>query len=72
MREYLKDNIDEIQSYYKNRVKKISKRDRNAIKKELGSFLDKSFNFSQNIWTLPDLTKIDRLNNFCRSIKKKI
>lgn len=72
MREYLKDNIQEIQNYYKNRVKKISKADKIAIKKEFDSFLDKSFNFNQNIWTLPDLTKIDRLNNFCRSIKKKI
>ena len=24
------------------------------------------------IWTLPDLTKIERFNNFCRSIKKEI
>ena len=34
MREYLKDNIQEIQNYYKNRVKKISKADKIAIKKE--------------------------------------
>ena len=24
------------------------------------------------IWTLPDLTKIERFKNFCRSIKKEI
>ena len=24
------------------------------------------------IWTLPDLTSINRLKNFCRQIKKKI
>ena len=26
----------------------------------------------ESIWTLPDLTSKERLNNFCRSIKKEI
>ena len=27
---------------------------------------------TKSIWTLPDLTSYERLNNFCRSIKKEI
>ena len=26
----------------------------------------------ESIWTLPDLTRNERLKNFCRSIKKEI
>ena len=27
---------------------------------------------TETIWTLPDLTRNERLKNFCRSIKKEI
>ena len=44
----------------------------NPIKNELREWIDDSFNGNEEIWTLPDLTRTERLENFCRSIKKKI
>ena len=42
------------------------------LKNEFKEWIDDSFNGNQEIWTLPDLTRTERLENFCRSIKKKI
>ena len=57
--------------YYKK--SKISDHDKlHPIKTELKEWIDDSFNGTQEIWTLPDLTRTERLENFCRSIKKKI
>ena len=44
----------------------------NSIKNELKEWIDDSFSGNEEIWTLPDLTRTERLENFCRSIKKKI
>ncbi len=44
----------------------------NSIKNELKEWIDDSFSGKEEIWTLPDLTRTERLENFCRSIKKKI
>ena len=52
---------------------KISDHDElHPIKTELKEWIDDSFNGNEEIWTLPDLTRTERLENFCRSIKKKI
>ena len=44
----------------------------NPIKNEFKEWIDDSFNGNEEIWTLPDLTRVERLENFCRSIKKRI
>ena len=71
MREYINTNLNVIKNHLNKRTKKLSKLNHNSIKEEFKEWNDPSFD-SKLIWTLPDLTKIERYKNFCRSIKKKI
>tara|TARA_Y100001978_G_C23474583_1_gene328598 strand:- start:262 stop:492 length:231 start_codon:yes stop_codon:yes gene_type:complete len=71
MRPELENSIREIKKYYNSRTS-ISIPYKNDIKKEFEEWINDSFKGSENIWTLPDLTKMERFENFCRSIKKKI
>ena len=71
MREYINANIRVIKTDLKKRIKKLSKSNRDSIKEEFKEWND-PFIDKQLIWTLPDLTRIDRYKNFCRSIKKEI
>ena len=71
MRPELVKNLREIKKYYQCRTSKTSSSN-DAIKKELEEWIIDSFQGSEIIWTLPDLTKMERFENFCRSIKKKI
>ena len=71
MREYINTNIKVIEKHLRKRSKKISKLNSNSIKKEFKEWNDPLFD-KELIWTLPDLTRIERYKNFCRSIKKDI
>ena len=71
MREYINANIRVIKTDLKKRIKKLSKLNRDSIREEFKEWNDPLFD-KQLIWTLPDLTRIDRYKNFCRSIKKEI
>ena len=71
MREIIKKNLQVIKKFYSNKLN-ISDNDINSIKNELKEWIDDSFSGNEEIWTLPDLTRTERLENFCRSIKKKI
>ena len=71
MREYINTNIRVIKKDLKKRTKKISKLNSDSIREEFKEWNDPSFD-KELIWTLPDLTRIDRYKNFCRSIKKEI
>ena len=71
MREYIHTNLKVIKNHLNKRAKKLSKLNRNSIKEEFKEWNDPLFD-NDLIWTLPDLTKIERCRNFCRSIKKKI
>ncbi len=71
MREYINANIRVIKTDLKKRTKKLSKLNRDSIREEFKEWNDPLID-KQLIWTLPDLTKIDRYKNFCRSIKKEI
>ena len=71
MREYVNSNIKVIKTHLNRRTKKLSKLNCNSIKQEFKEWDDPLFD-NELIWTLPDLTKIERYKNFCRSIKKKI
>ena len=72
MREIIKKNLQVIKKFYSKRSNISDKYNIRPIKNELKEWIDDSFNGSQEIWTLPDLTRTERLENFCRSIKKKI
>ena len=72
MREIIKKNLKVIKKFYSKKLKILDKYEINPIKNELKEWVDDSFNGNQEIWTLPDLTRTERLENFCRSIKKKI
>ena len=71
MREYINTNLKVIKIHLKKRTKKISKLNRNSISEEFKEWYDPLFD-KELIWTLPDLTRIERYKNFCRSIKKEI
>ena len=72
MREIIKKNLKVIKKFYSKKMNNSNNNDINPIKYELKEWIDDSFNGNQEIWTLPDLTRIERFENFCRSIKKKI
>ena len=72
MREIIKKNLQLIKKFYSNKSNIPENSEFYSIKNELKEWIDDSFNGNEEIWTLPDLTRIERLENFCRSIKKKI
>ena len=65
-------NLQVIKKYYSKKLNISEKNEMNPIKNEFKEWIDDSFNGNEEIWTLPDLTRVERLENFCRSIKKKI
>mgnify|MGYP001456271824 FL=1 len=71
MREIIKKNLQVIKKFYSSKLN-TSDNEMNSIKNELKEWIDDSFSGNEEIWTLPDLTRTERLENFCRSIKKKI
>ena len=71
MREIIKKNLQVIKKFYSSKLN-TSENEINSIKNELKEWIDDSFSGNDEIWTLPDLTRTERLENFCRSIKKKI
>ena len=72
MRDVIRKNLLVIKKFYSKKSLFSDYNDLNPIKNELKEWIDDSFSGNQEIWTLPDLTKTERLENFCRSIKKKI
>ena len=72
MREIIKKNLQVIKKYYFKKSKTKNFNQITPIENEFKEWIDDSFNGNQQIWTLPDLTRTERLENFCRSIKKKI
>ena len=71
MREYINKNLKVIKTHLRKRTKKLSKLNSISINEEFKEWNDPKFN-KELIWTLPDLTRIERYKNFCRSIKKEI
>ena len=71
MREYINTNLKVIKKHLTKRTKKLSKVNSNSIKEEFKEWNDPLLE-NESIWTLPDLTRIERYKNFCRSIKKEI
>ena len=72
MREIIKKNLQVIKKFYSNKSNISKNNELYPVKCELKEWIDDSFKGNQEIWTLPDLTRTERLENFCRSIKKKI
>ena len=72
MREYLKANLIVIKKYIKKRKKILSKLNNASITEEFKEWSKNPTPETESIWTLPDLTRNERLQNFCRSIKKEI
>ena len=72
MREYIYTNLKIIKSNLNKRTKKVSKLNRISILEEFKEWNQDPYIKEESIWTLPDLTRIERFKNFCRSIKKEI
>ena len=71
MREYINDNLKVIKKHLNKRTKTLSRLNSKSIKEEFKEWNNSSYE-KELIWTLPDLTIMERYENFCRSIKKKI
>ena len=72
MREYIETNLKVIRKYLKKRKKSTSKVNNVSIMEEFKEWSKDPLPETESIWTLPDLTRNEILNNFCRSIKKEI
>ncbi len=72
MREYIDANLTVIRRYLKKRKQFTSKLNNDSIMEEFKEWSKDPFLETESIWTLPDLTRNERLKNFCRSIKKEI
>ena len=72
MREYINANIKVIRKYLKKRKKFTSKLNNASIMQEFKEWSKDPLPETESIWTLPDLTRNERMKNFCRSIKKEI
>ena len=72
MREYIEKNVTVIRIYLKKRKKVLSKLNNASIMEEFKEWSNDPIPETESIWTLPDLTSKERLNNFCRSIKKEL
>ena len=72
MREYIEANLTVIRKYLKKRKKFTSKSNNASIMQEFKEWSKDPIPETESIWTLPDLTRIERLKNFRRSIKREI
>ena len=72
MREYIEENLTVIRKYLKKRKNSTSKSNNASIMEEFKEWSKDPLPETDSIWTLPDLTRNERLKNFCRSIKKEI
>ena len=72
MREYVEANLIVIRKYLKKRKNSTSKLNNASIMEEFKEWSKDPLPEKESIWTLPDLTRKERLKNFCRSIKKEI
>ncbi len=72
MREYIEENLVAIKKYLKKRKRLTSNLNNVSIMEEFKEWSEDPIPETESIWTLPDLTKNERLKNFCRSIKKEI
>ena len=72
MREYINSNLIVIRKYLKKRKMSTSKLNVASIMEEFKEWSKDPLPETESIWTLPDLTRDERLKNFCRSIKKEI
>ena len=72
MRVYIKANLIVIKKYIKKRKKILSRLNNASITEEFKEWSKNPIPETESIWTLPDLTRNERLQNFCRSIKKEI
>ena len=72
MSEYIETNLTVIKKYLKKRKKVTSKFNYNSIIEEFKEWSNDPIPETESIWTLPDLTRNERLKIFCRSIKKDI
>ena len=72
MRENIEANLTEIRKYLKKQKKMSSKLNNASIMEEFKEWSKDPIPEKESIWTLPDLTRNERLKNFCRSIKKDV
>ena len=69
MREYIEENLVVIRKYLKKRKKYTSKLNNVSIMEEFKEWSKDPLPNTESIWTLPDLTRNERLKNFYKIIK---
>ena len=68
----MEENLTVIRKYLKKRKRYTSKLNNASIMEEFKEWSKDPLPETESIWTLPDLTRNERLKNFCRSINNEI
>ena len=63
MREYIEENLSVIRKYLKKRKNSTSKSNNASIMEEFKEWSKDPLPETDSIWTLPDLTRNERLKN---------
>ena len=71
MREYIKANLTVIRKYLKKRKKYTSKLNNASIMEEFKEWSKDPLPETESIWTLPDLTRNERLRIFVAQLRRK-
>ena len=71
MREYIEANLTVIRKYIKKRKQYTSKLNNDSIMEEFKEWSKDPLPETESIWTLPDLTRNERLKNFVAQLKRK-
>ena len=71
MREYIKAILTVIRKYLKKRKQYISKLNNASIMEEFKEWSKGPLPETESIWTLPDLTRNERLKNFVDQLRRK-
>ena len=64
-------NLKVIKKFYNSRITDNKYKYAKYLKMEFKEWIRDSFSGNETVWTLPDLTRTERLDNFCRAIKKR-
>ena len=71
MREYIEANLTVIRKYLKKRKQYTSKLNNASIMEEFKEWSKDPLPETESIWTLPDLTRNERLKNFVAQLRRK-
>ena len=64
-------NLKVIKKFYNNKINDKNYEHSKCLKLEFKEWVNDSFSGKEIVWTLPDLTRTERFENFYRALKKR-